>query len=128
MERKLTIGNAIAFLESGLPVEQIVTARQLHSHDQLLLRELEGHLHTLQQMQSFNELAQKIKDSHCNPDLPLLQREPGLLLLFTMQTQQHPDFDSLSQHFIHHLNSCFWCFEIYSQTIQEYFVASQNLL
>jgi hypothetical protein len=64
----------------------------------------------------------------CNPSMPFLEDNDEFFLINVFLFEKVKNWQKYAPRIIRHLNSCFWCFEAYTQVMRDYYITSQKLL
>lgn len=123
----MPLGRALAFLEFELAGGQIAQT----NISEKAFEDLSSFRKRLQELKIPATVEKIFSDkplAACQTDKSFLQGSNDFLLAFVLLIK--PD-ESLLQKYCEwmtsHLNDCFWCFEVYSEVMRDYFAQSQEL-
>ncbi len=117
---KLTLGQALAYLEAELTVREPKHTEHLTPSETAFLQNLKNRLQKMELSQSAPQILSAIPKHECHSASPYLANNSDFFLAQLIMRKKHnPRSIDFEQPF-KHLNFCFQCFEIYCQVMQDY--------
>jgi len=122
-----TFGQALAYLEFEEKNGEPYSGSLLAEHELDCLTELKKRMQQLRQHKNNNEILGEIPDKMCQSEQTFLQDNIDfflVLLFFQAQTKNRND---KCLKISTHLNTCYRCFEIFSQVMRNYYYKHKEL-
>ena len=127
MKNAIKLGEAIAYLEYKGMIGFLETTEKPRTK---ALNTLKHMMDTYQRLKSEdeNKFFKGLPGQSCNSSKAYLENNDEFFIYYILLFDRLESKKNLITRIITHLNDCFWCFEIYSQVMQDYYNTSQKLL
>ncbi len=123
---KLTLGQALAYLEAELTVPKPQQIEHLTPSEIVLLQNLKSRLQSMEHSRSAPQILSDVPKHECHSAHPYLADNCDFFLAhIIMRKNNYPRSADFDQPF-KHLNFCFRCFVIYCQVMEDYYHTSIN--
>ncbi|MBN2000783.1 hypothetical protein JW935_24755 [candidate division KSB1 bacterium] len=112
------LGQLIAYLKQGRLLSQL----RFNSDIEEMLEKLEERYHAVS---SSFRVSQKVLDSMplvpCSPFNPYLDKNEDFFLAYLLLFNNEERMQEYHYLIFQHLNHCYWCFEIFYNTLKDYY-------
>ncbi len=126
--QRLTLGKALAYIETEMMAKIPQNAPPLAPSDNLLLQNLKNRLQNIEHSHSVLHIVSDVPKHQCSWATPYLADNSDFFLAHLIVRNANCWHGlNLEQQF-KHLNKCFNCFEIYCQVLQDYYHTCQEII
>lgn len=127
MASNRTLGRTLAYLEFEEKKEAFLEDFILAEHELECLAMLKEHLNRIKQRKNISDFIPAIPENSCNSELNFLHENPDFFLTLLFFQNKMKNINDRCERISNHLNSCYRCFEDFSQVMRNYYYKHQEL-
>ena len=124
--KEMGIGAALAYIKSTKDAKEI-NGKRISEQDFEYIRSLRNRFDYLAARGNEEKIFQSIPENRCECTNQFLSGNVDFFLSFVL-LDDDLKLEKFSPRFIKHLNNCFWCFDIFTNVMREYYYTTQSLL
>ncbi len=126
-EKNLSLGMALAYIEAEEFHDQLIDKSNFTQNDADFYRDIKSQFAALKKDTPKIQLYKMIPQHRCNSLEPFVKNNKQFFLAYIMTNNIYFN-NEFADKTMEHLNNCYWCFETFFSTMQEYYVTSSNLI